>query len=125
MYLLAEHTVEATTYAAQVLGVPIRRQAAEIVCITEAHQLPSRFGAGDLIRATPMFWESWRAREEQVRAANDSWGTPGQRQRRLANVSEVSAIATTVRMRGGTILPPYDTPDAMDRESVEAWLAED
>jgi hypothetical protein len=55
------------------------------------------------MRATPEFWEA--------KGANGP------------NDVTIVSIIMAIRLRGGELLPPYDVPEAMDRESVEAWLA--
>jgi len=122
IYILAEHTVEATAYAAQVLGLPVRSQVSEATCIVHPSQLPSRIKPEDEVRATPMFW-AWMDAKDAQRRIELQW-TAKARDLLIEQRRVVSMIVAAVRSRGGVILPPYDTPQSMDRESVERWLAE-
>lgn len=121
LYILATSPVEATVYATATLGMPLRTQGSLATVLMSATHCPARFEDDDVIKQTPEFERLSRPREA-------GWSKPGwTRNQYVADQDDrakAARLATTVRMRGGKILPAYDVPEELTPEAIEKWLAE-
>lgn len=117
--------VDATVYAAK-QGIKLREQGAAARIIDTLGRVPASCRGLD-IRATPEFWTALthpatsvgRGSVVEVRARANVAA------RVARDVTVARTIETAIRLRGGTIQPPYDVPESLDREAVEEWLDRD
>lgn len=95
LYILATNAVDGSHYAAAHLGIPLRSQSTRAKLLCNRAGLPERFEADDVVRATPTVWD---------------------------NRASVGLLWTQVTQRGGKVSPPFDYPQTMAVDDLNAWL---
>lgn len=125
IYLCCLDAVDATVYAGRVLQIKLRQQQSQARLVHKLSLVPANCMNLDL-RATPEFWTAvTHPAAEDTTPGNWHIEAKARRNmsaRQIKGITVARTVASAVRLRGGTIQPPYDVPASMDPDSIEAWL---